>query len=199
MKRRTFLASVSALFIPTIVIGKTIIENKITPPTEEEDFYQFFLNFNGFPITDFQKALFEVYKMGHNSSLTYGRQGGVSTFQLTLAAWLSSKGKSVIHVSTNLHMKRLVSNKFKNNIQDVYKYNLHFITPNIEQFRGRRVDEVLFDRSGIDDKMFDMFFDIKRGYKCFMIGTSDLEMGQRISYTYEPYHTNIRTLRKYYI
>jgi hypothetical protein len=116
MKRRTFLGALGALFLPTVVVAKTIVENKITPPTEEEDFYQFFLNFNGFPIIEMQKIMFNFYKNGFTAD-AYGRQiFGVSTFMLTLAAWEAFRGKTVVHFSSNQYLRDRVKRKFHQNI-----------------------------------------------------------------------------------
>jgi hypothetical protein len=115
MKRRTFLGALGALFLPTVVVAKTIVENKITPPTEEEDFYQFFLNFNGFPISESQKSMFRFYKNGYTSN-AFGRRIGVSTFMLTLAAWEAFKGKVVVHFSSNRDLSNRIRNKYNENI-----------------------------------------------------------------------------------
>jgi len=115
MKRRTFLGALGALFLPTVAVAKTIVENKITPPTEEEYFYQFFLNFNGFPINEMQKGMFRFYKNGYTSN-AYGRQLGVSTFMLTLAAWEAFKGKTVVHFSSNQYLRDKIRRKYEKNI-----------------------------------------------------------------------------------
>lgn len=117
MKRRTFIGLLSALGIPTVAIGKNIIENKITPPTEEEDFYQFFLNFNGFPINDAQKSMFIFYKNGYTSN-RYPRQVGVSTFMLTLAAWEAFNGKRIVHFSSSEKLRDLIHRQYNKNIDE---------------------------------------------------------------------------------
>ncbi len=40
-----------------------------------------------------------------------GRQVGVSTFLITLAAWEGSRGKSVIHISANEHKRQIAAGK----------------------------------------------------------------------------------------
>lgn len=116
MKRRTFLGALGALFLPTVAVAKTIVENKITPPTEEEDFYQFFLNFNGFPISESQKGMFRFYKNEYTSN-AYGRRIGVSTFMLTLAAWEAFRHKTVVHFSSNQDLSNRIRNKYEENIE----------------------------------------------------------------------------------
>lgn len=151
MKRRTFLGSALALFIPTSVIGKTIIENNIAPPTEEEDFFQFFLNFNGFPISDNQKSMFRFYKHGYTSSC-YGRRMGVSTFMITLAAWEAFKGKRVVHFSSSEMLRDLCSKQYERNIVkhfDGKSPPIDFVNINRKTYplKGLRYDIALLDQS----------------------------------------------------
>lgn len=156
MKRRTFLGVLGALFLPTVAVAKTIVENKITPPTEEEGFYQFFLNFNGFPISDSQKSMFLFYKNGYTSN-AYGRRIGVSTFMLTLAAWEAFKGKVVVHFSSNRDLSNRIRNKYNENIDKYFdgkspSIDFANIESNIESKKNmgcimKKYDVALLDQS----------------------------------------------------
>ena len=149
MKRRTFLGALGALFLPTVAVAKTIVENKITPPTEEEDFYQFFLNFNGFPINEMQKGMFRFYKNGYTSN-AYGRQLGVSTFMLTLAAWEAFKGKTVVHFSSNQYLRDKIRRKYYENIDK------HFEKYCDGKFPGINFDSIESQNRGYMMKKYDV-------------------------------------------
>lgn len=151
MKRRTFLGLFGALFVPTITVGKTIIENKITPPTEEEEFFQFFLNFNGFPINDAQKSMYRFYKNGYMSNC-YSRQVGVTTFMLTLAAWEAFKGKRVVHFSSNMMLSDHIRRMYDKNIDERFDGKsppIDFVNINRYTYplKGFRYDIALLDQS----------------------------------------------------
>ena len=155
MKRRTFIGLLSSLAIPTVSVGKSVMENKITPPTEEEDFYQFFLNFNGFPINENQKFMYKGYREKWNY-LTFDRRMGVSTFLLTLAAWESFKGKRVVHFSSNKHLSDIIRRTYDDKIYEKFEGkspdNIDFVNINRNTFplKGLRYEVGLYDESGSD-------------------------------------------------
>lgn len=151
MKRRTFLGSFLTLFVPTVVIGKTIAEHNFNLPTEEDDFFQFFLNFNGFPISAAQQSMFRFYKNGY-TSCAYNRRIGVSTFTITLAAWEAFRGKRVVHFSSSEMLRDLCYKKYNKNIYN----NFDGKSPTIDflnikrktyPLKGLRYDIALLDQS----------------------------------------------------
>jgi hypothetical protein len=153
MKRRTFLGALGALFLPTVAVAKTIVENKITPPTEEEDFYQFFLNFNGFPINEMQKIMFNFYKNEYTAD-TYGRRIGVSTFMLTLAAWEAFKGKTVVHFSSYSFLSDMYKRRYQENIDkhfDGKSSHIDFADIKSKNMgcKMKKYDVALFDQSDL--------------------------------------------------
>lgn len=164
MKRRTFLGALGALFLPTVAVAKTIVENKITPPTEEEDFYQFFLNFNGFPINEMQKTAFKQRYSKYNIG-SRNRRSGVTTFLMTLAAWESLKGSTVILAHSNLWMKERVYRECMDKCDKIGIPTTSFINmlvANDKQthpLRGKSYDVCLYDCSG-DDFQSEWYKDI---------------------------------------
>jgi hypothetical protein len=155
MKRRTFLGALGALFLPMVAVAKTIVDNKITSPTEEEDFYQFFLNFNGFPINEMQKTAFKQRYSNHNIGLR-DRRSGVTTFLMTLAAWESLKGIAVILAHSNHCMKARVYRECMDKCDKIgisTASSINMLVANDKQtypLRGKSYDVCLYDCSGDD-------------------------------------------------
>lgn len=153
MKRRTFLGVLGALFLPTVAVAKTIVENKITPPTEEEDFYQFFLNFNGFPINEMQKAAFKQ-RYSENNIGVRNRRSGVTTFLMTLAAWETIRNnKKVVVASSYYDLSKLFKNEFRRKCELIGIYTppiIDFMVANNydHNIRGKSFDVCLYDCSG---------------------------------------------------
>lgn len=154
MKRRTFLGALGALFLPTVAVAKTIVENKITPPTEEEDFCQFFLNFNGFPINEMQKAAFKQ-RYSENNIGARNRRSGVTTFLMTLAVWESFKGRIVVLAHSNHWMKQRVYRECMNKCDKIgipTTSSINMLVANKQPYplRGKSYDVCLYDCSGDD-------------------------------------------------
>lgn len=148
--------------LPTISIAKNVVEKKA--PVDEkqlpdaEEFYRFFEKFNGFPISVRQKNLYDWKdKVG---ILHFGRQYGVTTFLLTLAAFEAAKGKRVVHVSSNQHMVNYCRLTYQKNRENVTQYSWSdspvFISQN-NDIRGRNIDALLMDCSGDVHKMYGIY------------------------------------------
>lgn len=151
MKRRTFLGTLGALFLPITVVAKTIGDDKITPPTQGEDFYQFFLNFNGFQINDAQRNMFWCYR-NKITYQKYSRRHGVSTFMLTLAAWEAFNGKNVVHFSSSEMLTDLIRKQYDKKIYERFdgkSPNIDFVNIKRKKYpsKGLRYDIALYDQS----------------------------------------------------
>jgi hypothetical protein len=150
-KLKSILGLLGSLFIPKITIDKTQIENEITPPTDEEDFNQFFLNFNGFPINKKQKQLFKT-RYSRNNVRILSRQSGATTFLTTLCAWESLKGKKVMIAQSNQRLTTLQKSNYFNKCQtiginpipvDLFVANDRYT----DKIRGKTYDICLYDCS----------------------------------------------------
>lgn len=170
MKRRTFLGSALALFIPTVAIAKQSTE---TPPisTDEIEFYKFFEKFNGFPINHFQKMMYIWYRNDYGI-ITMGRQTGCSTFLITLGNWEASKGKTVNHISSNNYLRNIAADKTWSN-RNGYGYKNIWL--GLRCFHGGKnsnhYDIVLYDNSS-DEKMYSKYWECE-GPKKFMLVTQE--------------------------
>jgi hypothetical protein len=151
MKRRSFL---TGLFASSALLGvslKSEAMNILKPKTEEEQFYEFFEKFNGFPISDLQKNYYDWYKKDYKM-MSMGRQTGTTTFLITLSAWLSQKGKEVIYFSHTHYTEQLYRDIYcRNSIQNlkISEINSHphpiFLSTDKIGPISRRYDYALFD------------------------------------------------------
>jgi hypothetical protein len=152
MKRRSFLTGLLSSSALLGVSLKSEAMNIVKPKTEEEQFYEFFEKFNGFPISDQQKTFFNWYKKDYKM-MTMGRQTGTTTFLITLSAWLSQKGQEVVYFSHTKFTEKLYRDiYYKNSIRNlkISQINGHphpiFISSSSDlPIIGRRYDYVLFD------------------------------------------------------
>lgn len=172
MKRRSFL---TGLFASWVLIGTLKSENVdiIDTKTEAEQFYEFFEKFNGFPINSYQQMMYIWYTNDYGI-VTLGRQMGVSTFLITLTAFLNkTKNANVLHVSTNYRLA--------GHFQEIYLKNNNGISDGVyfgwaDHHGGKETDSffdiVLYDNSGGGIKIYDKFYDRTNKGK-FMLGTTD--------------------------
>jgi hypothetical protein len=171
MKRRSFLTGLLASSALLGVTLKSDAMNIIKSKTEDEQFYEFFEKFNGFPINSYQQMMYIWYKNDYGI-VTLGRQMGVSTFLITLAAFLN-KTKHILHVSTNYRLAGY--------IQKIYLKNNNGRSNGVyfgwaDQHGGKETDSffdmVLYDNSGGGSRIYDKFYDRTNKGK-FMLGTTD--------------------------
>jgi hypothetical protein len=149
MKRRNFIGG---LFASSILFGTTLKASGPKPivSSEEEQFYTFFQKFNGFPIHDYQKTMFEWYKKDYKL-MTMGRRTGVSVFMLTIAAWEACiHNKNVVHFSSNQHLSELVKRQFREKIGNRPHATVDFVSIQRDAYplRAIRYHVGLYDVSG---------------------------------------------------
>lgn len=162
--------SIGGLISSIALIGTTIKakseEVKIIR-TDEDDFYDFFYKFNGFPINEMQKRAFKARYSQYNMGIR-NRRSGVSVFLMTLAAWEANRGKQVMLAHTTNELGRRVKIDYFNKCQrmginptpvdslvahDSCDYNLC----------GRSWDIALYDCSGESWKIY--WWD-QTGHRC---------------------------------
>lgn len=116
MKRRNFIGGLisSIALIGTTTKAKSE-EVKIIR-TEDDNFYNFFYRFNGFPINEMQKRAFQARYSQYNMG-TRIRRSGASVFLMTLAAWEANRGKQVMLAHTNNDLGRIVKIDYFNKCQ----------------------------------------------------------------------------------
>lgn len=115
MKRRNFIGGIlSAIALMGTTIKAKSEEVKIIQ-TDEEDFYDFFNKFNGFPIAFSQKSYYYWYKKDF-LKMTMGRQSGTTTFLTTLAAYKTLGGEVVSYFTFSEHHKKYC--------RDIYMINM---------------------------------------------------------------------------
>jgi hypothetical protein len=116
MKRRSFIKGLLGLtaFMGVTANAATVIDPK---KQDETEFYTFFHKFNGFPINDNQKVMYQGY-VNDWKKLTYGRRVGATALLVTLAAWRSLKGDSVLYCGHNRDVSRLYQQMYRRNMSD---------------------------------------------------------------------------------
>ena len=136
--------------------GSVYLGEFYTPkPNPTEDFYYFFEKFNGFPINDKQKKMFNGYVKKWNY-MSFDRQQGVSTFMLTLAAWEAFNNKNVVHFSSNRNLSEIMRERY-NEIIDIRfegkspPIDFISIARDTYPLKGIRYQVGLFDDSGVFD------------------------------------------------
>lgn len=173
MKRRTFTGSILALFIPTVSIAKQATEIQ-SISTDEIEFYKFFEKFNTFSINENQKLMYSWYQKNYGI-VTMGRESGVSTFLITLAAFLNiTKNTNILHISTNY--------KLAGYFQQIYLKNTNGESRGVyfgwaDKHGGKETDEfydiVLYDNSNGCGEVYDKYYS-RTNHGKFMLGTSDI-------------------------
>lgn len=167
MKRRSFIGGILASIG---LLGASFKAHGSVPQSEDE-FYNFFKKFNGYPINDNQKLMYRAYKEKWNHC-SFNRRLGVSTFMITLAAYESYNGKRVVHFSSNRKLSDLMSKSYDIKVSQnmapdkgivggrflVYRDTRTIDFVNIDRntfpLRGLRYDVGLFDESGRRDDYF---------------------------------------------
>jgi hypothetical protein len=175
MKRRSFLTGLLASSALLGVTLKSEVMNIIKPKTGKEEFYEFFEKFNGFSINENQKLMYSWYTKDYGI-VTLGRQMGVSTLLITLAAFLNkTKNTNVLHVSTNY--------KLAGYFQEIYLKNNNGISNGVyfgwaDKHGGKETDGffdiVLYDNSGDYAEMYNKYYS-RINHGKFMLGTSDID------------------------
>lgn len=101
------------------------------PWEEIQEFCDFFEDFNGFPINDDQKIMFDKYE-NNSTHLTFDVGSGVTTFMMTLAAWESLDDKNVIYFTCNKDSESKLRDIFdeKMNKYSDEKYSVEFVSIN---------------------------------------------------------------------
>ena len=175
MKRRSFLTGLLASSTLFGVTLKSDAMNIIKPKTEEEQFYEFFEKFNGFPINELQKMMYIWYKHDYGI-VTMGRQTGCSTFLITLGNWEGSKGKTVLHVSSNEKLRQIAADKTWNTRNGLGYKGIHFGVSHLHGGKNVYLENiVLYDNSG-DYKMYDKYWECDVTKK-FMLVTQENKTG----------------------
>jgi hypothetical protein len=131
--------------------GTVYLGELYNPKSEDDEFYEFFNEFNQFPISDAQKRMYSVIKNGGYTSRE--RQCGSTTLLLTIAAYEAAiKDKYVVYFSHNIDTAKLYQREFNNkwfNLPFVYNLpkNVLFRTfgTNMDIFRGHYNARVFFD------------------------------------------------------
>jgi hypothetical protein len=121
MKRRTFL---TGLLVSTVLSGITLKSEAITtikPKAEEEQFYEFFERFNGFPINSYQKEIYQRFTSSDMKHVTGPRQMGATTLLITFAAWQNEKNKRVVYYSMSELMSKYVKKLYYSNYNNLGK------------------------------------------------------------------------------
>lgn len=152
MKRRNFIG---ALISSIALIGTTIKakseEVKIIR-TDEDDFYDFFYKFNGFPISDNQKLYYDWYNKDYKM-MTMGRQTGTTVFLITLAAYKALKDEVVSYFTFSENHRRYCVGIYKRNMIDFREKYPRKVWTQMEPFflissdgiRGKHLSIALFD------------------------------------------------------
>lgn len=153
MKRRTFIGG---LFASIGLVGTSLeVKGEKEPiiSDKHQNFYEFFHQFNGFPINNIQKTMYRqhCYDTPHKF-LGFGRQYGVSTFLLTLAAWESMWGKNVLHCSSNQRLCDMMREKFERKIGNTVHNTVDFVSMTRQTWplHSMRYHVGLYDQSGND-------------------------------------------------
>jgi hypothetical protein len=149
MKRRSFIKGLLGI---TALMGVTAKAATVIDPKkqEETEFYAFFHKFNGFPINDNQKVMYQGY-VNDWKMLTCGRQVGATVLLVTLAAWRTLKGDVVLYAAHNEDMNKYCSQLYHRNMtnnlgfpQSKYTTSPVFST-HMDKLRGRSYDVLLED------------------------------------------------------
>jgi hypothetical protein len=115
MKRRNFIGG---LLSSIALIGTTIkakAEEVKIIKSDEEDFYEFFHKFNGFPISKDQKMYYDWYNKDYKH-MSMNRQTGTTTFLITLAAYKSLKNETVSYFTFSEYHRKYCVGIYKRNM-----------------------------------------------------------------------------------
>lgn len=138
------------------VKGVVYLGEFFTPESEDEKFYKFFENFNGFTINKWQMDVFISIGKSYRD-LSIPRRKGMTTFALTYVAWLSLKGDDVIFATRNRHMATRCKNIYFENCNRANIKPLPVDIVVVEDGRydicGKVYDTAIYDCSG--DTLFD--------------------------------------------
>lgn len=114
MKRRTFLGGLfaaSALLTANIQLA----EAKPLILSEDDQFYVFFHRFNGFPINEMQRQIYQSIKTDTYKTYCGDRQSGTTILASTYAVWRAYKGDKVMFAQSThdqiTRSKREISKK----------------------------------------------------------------------------------------
>jgi hypothetical protein len=152
MRRRNFIGGVlsSIALIGTSIKAKSD-EVKVIR-TDEEDFYEFFHKFNGFPISEDQKMFYDWYNKDYKK-MTMGRQTGTTTFSITLAAYKSLKNETVSYFTFSEYHRKYCVGIYKRNMinfrekfpRKVWTQMEPFFLIHSDGIRGKNPSISLFD------------------------------------------------------
>lgn len=156
MKRRNFIGGL----LSTIGLGATLKASESSSmvyspyipiiKSEEEQFYEFFEKFNGFPINDDQKRMYKYKNTLRDVCMIRSRRVGATTYLMTLTAWEACQGKQVVFAHSTGELLNNVKREY------IFKCDSLKITPtpvywtvagNSSDIRGRSFDVCLYDSS----------------------------------------------------